>query len=307
MLKYGDVAWKCEDCEKDPTCIICLDCFNNSDHEGHRTWLKTNVSGCCDCGDPEGWDMKGACVTHKGIDSSKDEALNALPASVREKAPEVFRSLTKILKTCLLGLIENKHDPHVMSVYEAMISDFITESDTLLASWKQCIFYLSEAYIEVFYGAHPLGESSSHTCCYRYFPDEDFRSCFEEQKAIFESTLSSFDEQSGEKYCSCTVIDLLFQADQVYTESGKLCKRVTQQCIQLFQSYNFKQHLGFGYIANMMSFLKHGGNARGIAQLGVQILTMDSVTSRIFSDPALSQVLAQTLASMVKDLLDTQG
>ena len=34
---------------------------------------------------------------------------------------------------------------------------------------------------------------------------------------------------------------------------------------------------------------------------------MDSVTSRIFSDPALSQVLAQTLASMVKDLLDTRG
>jgi len=22
-LKAGDVAWKCEDCEKDPTCIIC--------------------------------------------------------------------------------------------------------------------------------------------------------------------------------------------------------------------------------------------------------------------------------------------
>ena len=93
----------------------------------------------------------------------------------------------------------------------------------------------------------------------------------------------------------------------MYTASGKLCKRVTQQCIQLFQSYNFKQHLGFGYIANMLSFLKHGGDARGIAQLGVQILTMDSVTSRIFSDPALSQVLSQTLASMVKDLIDTRG
>ena len=22
-LKSGDVAWKCETCEKDPTCIIC--------------------------------------------------------------------------------------------------------------------------------------------------------------------------------------------------------------------------------------------------------------------------------------------
>ena len=80
--------------------------------------------------------MKGACITHKGIDSSKDEALNALPSSVREKAPEVFRSLTKIMKTCLLGLIENRHDIEVMNVYESMISDFISESDTLLASWK---------------------------------------------------------------------------------------------------------------------------------------------------------------------------
>ena len=109
-LKSGDVAWKCEDCEKDPTCIICLDCFNNSDHEGHRTWLKTNVSGCCDCGDPEGWDMKGACAKHKGIDSSKDVALSALSNATREKAPTVFKSLTKILKTCLFGIIENQHD-----------------------------------------------------------------------------------------------------------------------------------------------------------------------------------------------------
>ena len=160
VLKYGDVAWKCEDCELDPTCIICLDCFNNSDHEGHRTWLKTNVSGCCDCGDPEAWDMKGACDTHKGIDSSKEGALNALPPKVREKAPEVFRSLTKILKTCLLGLIENKNDMQVKEVYEAMIGDFITESDTLLASWKQCIFYLSDAYTEVFYGEHPISNTS---------------------------------------------------------------------------------------------------------------------------------------------------
>ena len=82
-LKAGDVAWKCEDCEKDPTCIICSDCFNKSDHEGHRVWLKTDVGGCCDCGDPEAWDMKGCCPDHAGIDSSKDKVLNALPLPVR--------------------------------------------------------------------------------------------------------------------------------------------------------------------------------------------------------------------------------
>lgn len=124
-LKAGDVAWKCEDCEKDPTCIICMDCFNNSDHEGHRTWLKTNVGGCCDCGDPEGWEMKGACHKHKGIDSSKEEALDALSDKVRERAPRVFRSLTRSMKTLLLGVIESKESEQAKDVYEQMVADFI--------------------------------------------------------------------------------------------------------------------------------------------------------------------------------------
>ena len=65
VLKAGvDVAWKCEDCEKDPTCIICKECFEKSDHTGHRVWLKTNVSGCCDCGDPEAWAPEGCCSDH---------------------------------------------------------------------------------------------------------------------------------------------------------------------------------------------------------------------------------------------------
>lgn len=36
QLSFGDVAWRCLDCEKDPTCIICKECFEKSDHEGHR-------------------------------------------------------------------------------------------------------------------------------------------------------------------------------------------------------------------------------------------------------------------------------
>ena len=102
-----------------------MDCFNNSDHEGHRTWLKTNVGGCCDCGDPEGWEMKGACHKHKGIDSSKEEALDALSDKVRERAPRVFRSLTRSMKTLLLGVIESKESEQAKDVYEQMVADFI--------------------------------------------------------------------------------------------------------------------------------------------------------------------------------------
>ena len=157
--------------------------------------------------------MKGACAKHKGIDSSKDVALSALSAATQEKAPTVFKSLTKILKTCLIGIIENQHDNQIRRTYESMVNDFIVESDALLASWKQCIFYLSEAYIEVFYGAHKVTSASNHSCCHRYFPDEQFRAQFEEEKAISESMQENSDDDKGAAYCTCTVIDLLFQAD----------------------------------------------------------------------------------------------
>ena len=78
-----------------------------------------------------------------------------------------------------------------------MIGEFIEESNALLASWKQCIFYLSEAYIDVFYGEHQIKPDSPHKCCYRYFPDDEFREIYEEQKAVFES-MHEDEEMTGE-------------------------------------------------------------------------------------------------------------
>lgn len=48
-------AWTCKTCEKDSSCIICNECFENSDHTGHTYYYKESVSGCCDCGDPDSW------------------------------------------------------------------------------------------------------------------------------------------------------------------------------------------------------------------------------------------------------------
>jgi len=44
-----------------------------------------------------------------------------------------------------------------------------------------------------------------------------------------------------------------------------------------------------------------------MAQLGVQILTMESVTSRIFRDATLTKMVSDTLASFLKELIDEQA
>lgn len=44
-----------------------------------------------------------------------------------------------------------------------------------------------------------------------------------------------------------------------------------------------------------------------MASLGVQILTMDSVTSRIFKDETLCAIVSETLASFIKELVDSKA
>jgi hypothetical protein len=101
-LEPGDVAWCCMDCEKDPTAIICKNCFEKSDHKGHRVVINRNVSGCCDCGDPEAWDSKHFCTEHIGYEKSPEEILKKFPGNIRESAFSVFQTVcAKIRKYCL--------------------------------------------------------------------------------------------------------------------------------------------------------------------------------------------------------------
>ena len=103
-MGFGDVAWRCLDCEKDPTCIICQSCFEKGDHTGHRIQLKRNVGGCCDCGDPEAWDENHFCSDHKGTNNIDPKIiLQQIPATIKNSAISVFRKMAQDLKwICML-------------------------------------------------------------------------------------------------------------------------------------------------------------------------------------------------------------
>ena len=88
LLKAGkDVGYQCLDCQKDPTCIICSECFEKSNHVGHRVFLKQVVGGMCDCGDKDAWDVKGNCSDHQGF--VKED--NVLPQKFKNKLTETLK------------------------------------------------------------------------------------------------------------------------------------------------------------------------------------------------------------------------
>ena len=54
-FRKNDIVWVCRTCQADETCVLCHNCFSQSNHEGHDVaFYHAQAGGCCDCGDPDG-------------------------------------------------------------------------------------------------------------------------------------------------------------------------------------------------------------------------------------------------------------
>lgn len=65
VFQRNDIAFNCKTCQFDETCVLCLTCYRNGNHDGHDIFFhRTFPGGCCDCGDTEAWKADGFCMFH---------------------------------------------------------------------------------------------------------------------------------------------------------------------------------------------------------------------------------------------------
>lgn len=75
VFRRGDIAWNCQTCQTDATCVLCDNCYRESDHVGYEVFFhRTTPGGCCDCGDLEAWNVDGMCGRHRPPSSGGGEA-----------------------------------------------------------------------------------------------------------------------------------------------------------------------------------------------------------------------------------------
>ncbi|XP_068608567.1 E3 ubiquitin-protein ligase UBR1 [Brachionichthys hirsutus] len=95
VFKEGETVYSCRDCAIDPTCVMCMDCFQDSVHKSHRYKMHTSSGGgFCDCGDVEAWKIGPCCSKHDpGAAASMvtDECL--LEPELCGRAEKLFRGL----------------------------------------------------------------------------------------------------------------------------------------------------------------------------------------------------------------------
>ncbi|XP_049375305.1 E3 ubiquitin-protein ligase PRT6 isoform X2 [Solanum verrucosum] len=93
----NDIAYRCRTCEHDPTCAICVPCFQNGNHKDHDYSVMYTGGGCCDCGDVTAWKREGFCSKHKGA-----EQIQPLPEECANSLGPVLDSLLSCWRKGLL-------------------------------------------------------------------------------------------------------------------------------------------------------------------------------------------------------------
>ncbi|KAK3092305.1 hypothetical protein FSP39_001069, partial [Pinctada imbricata] len=99
VFKTGEPTYSCRDCANDPTCVLCIDCFQRSAHKKHRYRMSTSGGGgYCDCGDTEAWTSHPFCDAHRpnqGDTSEESNIIEALPDDLTDRASALFMATLK--------------------------------------------------------------------------------------------------------------------------------------------------------------------------------------------------------------------
>ncbi|KAL0316331.1 UNVERIFIED_CONTAM: E3 ubiquitin-protein ligase PRT6 [Sesamum radiatum] len=93
----NDIAYRCRTCQHDPTCAICVPCFENGNHKDHDYSVIYTGGGCCDCGDITAWKREGFCSMHKGA-----EQIQPLPKHIADSLGPVLDLFLSYWKDKLL-------------------------------------------------------------------------------------------------------------------------------------------------------------------------------------------------------------
>uniref|UniRef100_UPI00358E1268 E3 ubiquitin-protein ligase UBR2 n=1 Tax=Myxine glutinosa TaxID=7769 RepID=UPI00358E1268 len=93
VFHMGEPTYSCRECAVDPTCVLCMDCFQQSIHKTHRYRMNTSSGGgFCDCGDVEAWKHGPYCQQHRPHSDPglPLDPVSLLPSDLACRARELF-------------------------------------------------------------------------------------------------------------------------------------------------------------------------------------------------------------------------
>ena len=272
-LTFGMVGYSCLDCQMDETCIICQECFENGDHKGHRTQLKQNVGGMCDCGDPDAWKSEGNCVKHNGF-IQEDEFM---PQDLKDSFVQNFKRMVYYI---VRGIELNSQSPRAVKFYSKQFVDLIEFCLEIREEFTTLACLLGKAFYETFekdFGGAEAPFKLNHSC---------------------QDLTGERDKDHEAKHCSCTVMRALLRYSRLLTRNTQT--KMNRFFMSLFVDHQFKIHFAIEYL-RMINFTidwekigKSENSSRcvsNLTELSIQIMTSEELANIALEKATLKPLL----------------
>lgn len=222
LLTSGMVGYSCLDCQMDPTCIICKECFELGDHTGHRFQIKPHVSGMCDCGDPDAWKAQGNCSQHNGFINEDDY----MPPEVKSKFLSTFK---KCIYYTIQGFELNR-TKKFQKKYSKCFKNFIEVCNALREQYPTLACLMGRAFCEDFSTDEIEEITLNHNCL---------------------DLTGEHPADPKPQKCDCTSLKALLR--YVIWMDKSTQKDLTSFFMSLFVHEEFKTHLAIEYL-RMINF-----------------------------------------------------
>ncbi|KAL0224605.1 hypothetical protein RCL1_002517 [Eukaryota sp. TZLM3-RCL] len=155
----GDVAFSCEDCNRDETSAICVSCFLRGPHQkdGHQWRLLKVQAGRCDCGS-EGIRSTGYCSEHSL--EHRTNPLDAIPSNLHSSNTFISSLYTFIEQR--IDVLDFLRDSDAFTTGNVPQEDpsFSPSEDSfvsIILQWLQQLSEIHEAFRII--SAHPLSNN----------------------------------------------------------------------------------------------------------------------------------------------------
>ena len=265
-------AWSCKDCEKDSSCIICMECYEKSKekHIGHKIKYKTKVSGCCDCGDPDAWDPKGFCSEHMGTFNNDIDIENYVKSCFNDDIIEKIKSV-------IVEIVKNINAYFLDCENKDVIIGNLGFSNTL-NNFLDFIYFICNANLGIL---HIVSE-----VFLKNFTNKTKHDCFS-----YKNDVLKMEKNNNEHDCICPFIKNLMS---VWTSEIN-----NEKILYLFlHNYKLKREIGLIYISILKRLIEY--KADNLLNFSVQIMT-DEVSIIISKHPNFLINVFDTILEVTKN------
>ncbi len=259
-----DIGWFCKDCQVDANAVMCQECFELSNHVGHRLYLNRSVGGCCDCGDPDSLRAEGFCVRHRGFVDEEQARVDLLPAEYRGSIPAIISLLVLRLYSVCKVLLETQNRPEDSNDESGSGGELDEKCFEEVQAIINMLRQISEVTpIFLYVVCKEMAKRQTH---YYHKGSGAFRS----PKRI---NIDNEKEQS-------TLVDVLIATHGLFPKT--LRQKVVEFLTFHIQSRNFKSYLASAYLRNLSTIYGHVKRGGGkFTDLGVQVLSMEGTVSEL--------------------------